>query len=74
MEATNAISGQKHVFSGVDRVKIVQRYTICQELQNSQSSESLMSHAIPVRPWQILATDIFTDIFTGQLVREQDHE
>ena len=32
---------------------------ICQELQKSQSAESLMPHEIPVRPWQIVATDIF---------------
>lgn len=34
--------------------KIVQQCTICQELQ-----KSLMPHKIPVRPWQIVATDIF---------------
>ena len=39
--------------------KIVQQCAICQELQKSQSAESLMLHEIPVRPWQIVATDIF---------------
>ena len=39
--------------------KIVQQCTIGQELQKSQSAVSLMPHEIPVRPWQIVATDIF---------------
>ena len=38
---------------------IVQQCTICQELQKSQSAESLMPHEIPVRPWEIVAIDIF---------------
>ena len=62
-EATNASSEQKCVFwSGInsDIDKIVQQCAICQELQKSQSAESLVSHEIPVRPWQIVATDIFT--------------
>ena len=61
-EATNASSGQKHVFwSGInsDLNKIVQQCAICQELQKSQSAESLMPHEIPVWPRQIVATDIF---------------
>ena len=39
--------------------KIEQQCAICQELQKSQSAESLMPYKIPVRPWQIVATDIF---------------
>ena len=39
--------------------KIVQQCAICQELHKSQSAESLMPHEIPVRPWQIVAIDIF---------------
>ena len=48
-------------WSGInsDIDKIVQRCTICQELQKSQSAESLIPHEIPVWPWQIVATDIF---------------
>ena len=75
-KATNTSSGQKRVFwSGInsDTDKIVQQCTICQELQKFQSVESLMPHAIPIRPWQILATDIF-NLNTGQLVRVQDHD
>ena len=48
-------------WSGInsDRDKIMQQCAICQEPQKSQSAESLMPHEIPVRPWQIVATDIF---------------
>ena len=42
-----------------DTDNILQQCAICQELQKSQSAESLMPHEIPVRPWQIVATDIF---------------
>ena len=48
-------------WSGInsDVDKIVQQCIICQELQKSQSAESLMPYEIPVRLWQIVATDIF---------------
>lgn len=48
-------------WSGInsDIDKIVQQCAICQELQKSQTAESLMTHEIPVQPWQIVATDIF---------------
>lgn len=54
--------GKTCVFwSGInsDIDKIVQQCAICQEFQKSQTAESLMPHEIPVRPWQIVATDIF---------------
>ena len=37
----------------------MQQCAICQEPQKSQSAEFLMPHEIPVRPWQIVATDFF---------------
>ena len=63
------------LWSGInsDIDKIVQQCAICQELQESQSAESLMPLAIPVRPWQILATDIF-NLNIRQLVRVQDDD
>ena len=38
----------------------MQKCAICQELQKSQTAETLMPHEIPARPWQIIATDIFS--------------
>ena len=40
-------------WSGInsDVDKIMQQCAICQELQKSQSAESLLPHEIPVRPW-----------------------
>ena len=48
-------------WSGInsDIGKIMQQCAVFQELQKSQSAESLMPLEIPVRPWQIVATDIF---------------
>ena len=39
--------------------KIVQGFVICQEPQKAQCAESLKPHEISVRPWQIIATDLF---------------
>ena len=39
---------------------MIQQCAICQELQKSPIDETLMPHEIPVRPWQIVATDIFS--------------
>ena len=39
--------------------KIVQGCVICQEQQKAQCAESLKPHEISVRPWQIVATDLF---------------
>lgn len=38
---------------------ITQQCTICQQHQKAQSAEPLMPHEIPVRPWQVVATDLF---------------
>ncbi|CAI5681852.1 unnamed protein product [Oreochromis niloticus] len=32
----------------------------CQERQTANPKEPLLSHAIPERPWQVIATDLFT--------------
>ena len=39
--------------------KVVQGCVICQEQQKTQYAESLKTHKISVRPWQIVATDLF---------------
>ena len=39
--------------------KIVQGCVTCQEQQKAQCVESLKPHEISVRPWQIVATDLF---------------
>ena len=47
-------------WSGInnDIDRMMQKCAICQELQKSQTAETLMPHEIPARPWQIIATDI----------------
>ena len=42
-----------------DISKIVQGCVICQEQQKAQCAESLKLQEISVRPWQIIATDLF---------------
>jgi transposase InsO family protein len=39
---------------------IVERCPTCNRLRPSQPKEPLMSHSIPTRPWQKVATDIFS--------------
>ena len=39
--------------------RLIQLCDVCQEHQKMQSAETLMSHEIQVRPWQIVATDVF---------------
>ncbi|KAL6462444.1 hypothetical protein MHYP_G00288660 [Metynnis hypsauchen] len=34
--------------------------SICQERRNSAQKEPMISHPIPERPWQVIATDLFT--------------
>jgi len=38
----------------------VQKCAVCREFQPSQGKETLMSHDLPERPWQKIATDILT--------------
>ena len=38
---------------------IVEKCLTCQEYRNAQQKEPLRPHDIPVRPWQMLATDMF---------------
>lgn len=40
--------------------KMVQQCPVCQECGNSQRAETLQPHEIPTRPWQFVATDLFT--------------
>ena len=49
-------------WSGInnDIDRMMQKWAICQELQKSQTAETLMPHEIPAWPWQIIATDIFS--------------
>ena len=38
----------------------VSHCSICQEYENSQCKEPLMSHDVPARPWEKVGVDIFT--------------
>ena len=38
---------------------MVEKSLTCQEYRNAQQKEPLPPHDIPVRPWQMLATDLF---------------
>ena len=42
-----------------DIEQTIQQCSVCQKYQKSQTTETLRPHEIPVRPWQIVATDIF---------------
>ena len=37
----------------------VEKCLTCQEYRNAQQKEPLRPHDIPVRPWQMVATDMF---------------
>lgn len=39
---------------------LVKKCPVCQEYGNSQAPEPLMPHEVPTRPWQVIATDLFT--------------
>ena len=43
----------------VDQDRLVQLCDACKEHQKMQGAETLMPHEIPVRPWQIVAADLF---------------
>ncbi|KAK7912921.1 hypothetical protein WMY93_013132 [Mugilogobius chulae] len=45
---------------GKDIASTVENCHICQERRVSNTKEPLMSHQIPDRPWQIVASDLFT--------------
>ena len=38
---------------------MVEKCLTCQEYRNAQQKEPLRPHDIPVRPWQMVATDLF---------------
>ena len=38
---------------------MVEKCSTCQEYRNAQQKEPLRPHGIPVRPWQMVATDLF---------------
>ncbi len=42
-----------------DIEKIVENCTTCLEYRTAQQKELLHPHEIPVRPWQVVATDLF---------------
>jgi hypothetical protein len=46
---------------GIDKdiATMTQQCDICQQYQNAQTKETLISHEIPSRPWQILSSDLF---------------
>ena len=37
----------------------VAKCAICNEIRNSQAKIPMKPHEVPIRPWQILGTDIF---------------
>jgi hypothetical protein len=42
-----------------DIEELVSKCSHCQELRNANPKEPLISHAIPLYPWQVVGTDIF---------------
>jgi len=38
----------------------VPKCEVCQESQNTQAKETLESHEVPTRPWQVVGTDLFS--------------
>jgi len=38
----------------------VQKCEMCQESRNTQAKETLEPHEVPTRPWQVIATDLFS--------------
>lgn len=43
-----------------DLTDYIAKYDTCNIFQNNQQKEPLISREIPTRPWQFIASDIFT--------------
>ena len=61
IQRTSALARAHVYWPGISRyiTDLIQACSKCQENQNKQPKEPMLSHEIPVKPWQYISTDIF---------------